>query len=153
LSLKEEGRSIIMQNTHTAGGTGETADPWQDCVTQCWTCRNECQKIFFTHCLEEGGPHLEKDHVRIMMDCIEVCQAAADSMVRLSPSYAAICAACASVCEACADSCDSIESEMMRQLGAACRACAAACRRMSLGGEGEPALSLHPYAGSGQGAS
>jgi hypothetical protein len=117
-------------------------NPWSDCVTACWTCRNECQKTFFDHCLQEGGPHLEADHVRIIMDCIALCQATADSMVRRSPVYAAICAAAALVCDACAESCDAIDTETMRQLGAHCRACATACREMSVGGAGEPAISL-----------
>jgi hypothetical protein len=118
-----------------------TQNPWQDTITQCWTARNECQRIFFGHCLAEGGAHLEENHVRVLMDCIEICQTAADSMVRESPVYSVITAACAGVCESCAENCDSIDSPEMRQLAAACRACADSCRRTSLGGPPPAAVS------------
>jgi hypothetical protein len=136
-----------MKNKTAARSAAPEPDPWRECITHCWTCRTECQKTFYEHCLVAGGEHVEQDHVRIMMDCIDICQTAADSMTRLSPAYAALCAACASVCEACADSCDTLENETMRQLAAVCRACAASCRGMSLGGEGEPAITLSPYSG------
>src|SRR4051812_16707220 len=71
----------------------DTHSPLHDCITQCWTCRTECQKVFFSHCLEAGGKHLEAEHVKILMDCIAICQVAADSMVRGSPVHAALCAA------------------------------------------------------------
>jgi len=123
--------------------TAATAlSPWQDCIAHCWECRTECQKVFFSHCLEEGGKHVEKDHVLILMDCIAICQTAADSMVRGSPVHAAICAAAASICEACAESCDAIDTETMRRLGAICRACAKSCHEMATGAKESIAAQL-----------
>jgi hypothetical protein len=112
----------------------EAVSPFHDCIQHCWTARDVCQKTLYTHCLETGGKHLEKMHVRIMTDCIAIAQAAADAMVRHSPLYAVFCAACAHVCESCAESCDAIDTETMRQVAAHCRACAKACHAMSQGG-------------------
>ena len=99
-----------------------------DCINQCWTCRDECQKLFFNHCLPEGGKHVEEDHAKVMMDCIQLCQAAADFMTRQSPLHSSVCSACADVCDACADSCERIGGEEMEHCAQSCRDCAELCR-------------------------
>lgn len=107
-----------------------TSQDMQNCITMCWDCRTECEKTLFSHCIEEGGDHTEPDHVRIMMDCIQICQASADSMTRNSPVHMAICAACAEICEACAASCEKISGEHMKKCAETCRRCAQSCRAM-----------------------
>lgn len=102
----------------------------QACITTCWECRNECQETLFNHCLEVGGKHVEASHVRLMADCIQACQTAADFMVRGSQFHASECAACADVCEACAESCERIGGEEMKRCAEICRRCAASCREM-----------------------
>lgn len=102
----------------------------QECITNCWECRTECLKTLYRHCLEQGGKHSARDHVRIMSDCIEICQTAADFMVRESPLHTFICEACAAVCEACAESCAEIGGEEMEKCAEACQRCAASCRQM-----------------------
>lgn len=117
----------------------------KDCIRHCWDCRHECQETFFHHCLQEGGQHVEQDHVLVMMDCIQICQTAADFMTRGSDMHAAVCAACADVCDACADSCDRIGSEQMRRCAEMCRECARSCREMSgsMAGVGQPSEHSH----------
>ena len=66
-----------------------------------------------------------------MMDCIEICQTAADFMTRGSDLHAAVCAACADVCDACAESCEMMDDDEMNACAKACRACADSCREMS----------------------
>ena len=100
------------------------------CIQQCWECRDTCQTLLFNHCLEAGGAHVERTHVTLMSDCMEICQAAADTMTRNSPAHAAVCTACAEVCEACAHSCEVIDDEHMRHCAEVCRACARTCREM-----------------------
>jgi hypothetical protein len=68
------------------------------CIGQCWSCRDTCQSTLFTYCIEKGGHHVEPDHVRLMMDCIEMCQTSADFMTRNSQLHALVCATCAAVC-------------------------------------------------------
>lgn len=101
---------------------------FHDCITSCWNCRNECQKTFFTHCLEHGGAHVEKKHAQLMLDCIAICQLAADLMTRRSLFYADVCKACAAVCESCAESCETLGGEAMLECALLCRACAHNCR-------------------------
>ena len=105
--------------------------PLQDCISLCWQCRNECQKTLFGHCLVKGGEHTELDHVKLMADCIEICQTAADFMVRRSDWHASVCNACADVCEACAKSCERFQDDTMQDCADLCHRCADMCRRMS----------------------
>lgn len=109
----------------------KTLENLQKCIQVCWECRNECQVVLFNHCLEMGGKHVEAEHVKSMMDCIQICQVAADAMVRQSSLHADICTACARICDACADSCESLPGEEMRHCADICRKCADSCRESS----------------------
>lgn len=82
-----------------------------------------------THCLELGGAHAEAGHLRLMLDCAEICRVAAHFMLAGSPYHAAICAACAPICHACAQSCEEIGD--MEECVQVCRACTEACARMA----------------------
>ena len=104
----------------------------QDCIETCQNCRDECEGSLFNHCLETGGKHLEPQHVRLMADCIEACQMAANAMRRGSDNAPAICNTCADICDSCADSCEKLGEEM-KDCAAACRKCAETCREMSAG--------------------
>lgn len=112
---------IVMHHDHGS---------MSECIQLCWECRNECQKTLFTHCLEMGGKHVEKEHVKLMADCIQACQTAADFMVRNSQFHTSECTACADICEACAVSCDRIGGEEMKRCAELCRRCAQSCREM-----------------------
>jgi hypothetical protein len=103
----------------------------RDCIQQCWDCRDTCQSTLYNYCLEQGGHHVEQAHVRVMADCVQICQTAADFMTRGSELHAAVCLACAEVCEACAESCEAMDDESMDICARACRDCAESCRRMS----------------------
>jgi hypothetical protein len=103
----------------------------RDCIQQCWDCRDTCQSTLYNYCLKQGGHHVEQAHVRLMADCIQTCQTAADFMTRGSELHATICSACAEVCDACAESCEAMDDEIMGPCARACRDCADSCRRMS----------------------
>lgn len=105
----------------------------QECIDNCNGCRDECESVLFTHCAEMGGKHLEAKHLRLMADCIEICQTAANAMLRGSEMHAVICGACAELCEACADSCDQIGGDKMKACADICRRCAQSCQKMSAG--------------------
>ncbi len=120
---------------------------WQDCINACWAARNMCQKTLFGHCIVEGGLHHDKEHIRTMMDCIQMCQTLADALVRSSTLYAPMASACASICDACAENCEETDIPA----AAACRACATACRELSLGGHDPLAAAPLPPAEEGDG--
>lgn len=96
-------------------------------------CADHCRTTFNIHCLERGGQHLAPDHVRLMEDCINICDTAAAFVARGSQNHAVVCAACAEICRACADSCAAIDDKVMQRCAEHCRECADACERMAGG--------------------
>lgn len=103
----------------------------QNCIKKVWECRNICQKTLFDHCLEKGEKHVNIEHVKLMTDCIQICQIAADFMTRHSEMYDTICDACAEICDACAKSCAEIDTKEMDECAKACEICADSCREIS----------------------
>jgi len=104
-----------------------------ECILLCWQCRDTCQDTLFNHNLARGGSHINADNIRIMTDCMEICQTAADFMRRNSHLSSVTCQACAEICEACADSCESMGKEhaAIQHCAEICRRCATSCREMS----------------------
>lgn len=101
------------------------------CIQICLECQSVCQDTLYERCLEMGGKHVDQMHVKLMADCIEACQTAANGMKRGSPLYASFCAVCADVCDACAKSCERVGDTEMQACADLCRRCADACREMS----------------------
>lgn len=104
-------------------------DMQQQCIQECQNCHSVCLSMAASHCLEMGGKHVEPAHYRLMLDCAQICQTAADFMLRSSMMHAHVCRACAEVCEACARSCEEV-GDMQRCVDA-CRRCAESCRKMA----------------------
>lgn len=102
----------------------------QECIVECDSCHDLCVETV-SYCLSMAGRHAEPAHVTLMLDCAEICQTAADFMLRASPLYSAVCAVCADVCEACARSCAALDGAEMAACADACRRCAAVCRAMA----------------------
>ncbi len=104
----------------------------QQCIDNCQNCHTVCLETI-AHCLEVGGEHASTDHIKLLQDCVQICQTSADFMVRMSKHHPQICGVCADICEACAKECESMAdgAEFMQRCADACRKCAESYRRMS----------------------
>jgi hypothetical protein len=101
----------------------------QRCITACTECHHVCLQMAMTHCLQLGGKHVEEEHLKLMMNCAEICQTAGNFMLTNSPLHGAVCQACAEVCNACAQSCEEVGD--MDECVKACRECAESCEQMA----------------------
>ena len=99
------------------------------CIEACLACYQTCLGQVSNHCLEAGGKHVEREHVRLMLACAEMCRTSAHFMILGTPAHKATCAACAEVCTQCAASCESVGD--MDHCVSICRSCAETCRRMA----------------------
>ncbi len=98
-----------------------TSPEMDECITGCLACHAICLQTV-EHCLEKGGAHAAHGHIRLLLDCAELCEASAHVMIRQSPFQGRICALCAEACRACEEAC--------RRMGdAADLRCAESCRR------------------------
>ena len=100
----------------------------RDCIRVCEECHRICMETL-VYCLQKGGDHAEADHIRLLLDCAEICQTSANFMSRTSDLHTETCRACSAVCEHCAESCERMSGDTQMKLCAdACRRCAQSCR-------------------------
>ena len=109
----------------------EIGGEMRECIQRCTDCHNVCLETV-GHCLQLGGPHAEANHIRLLLDCAQICATSADFMLRGSDLHGRICGVCAEVCERCAEDCERFgDDEQMRRCAEECRRCADSCRRMA----------------------
>ena len=109
---------------HMSGEMQQAAQDTQECADLC------SQTVMY--CLEQGGAHAEPQHVRLLLDCAEVCRTSKDLMLRGSEFSGSVCGVCADVCERCAEDCARFtDDRQMQQCAEVCRRCAASCRTMA----------------------
>jgi hypothetical protein len=101
----------------------------KSCIDACLSCYQTCLGTAMTHCLEQGGKHVEPPHFRLMMACAEICRTSAHFMLLNTPHHKRTCGQCAEICEECAKDCERLDG--MEECVTACRACAESCRKMS----------------------
>lgn len=103
----------------------------QECITNCQDCHTICLDTI-SHCLQMGGEHAEASHIRLLMDCAQICQTSADFMIRMSDVHPQTCGVCADVCERCAIDCERFgDDKTMMACAEMCRKCADSCSKMA----------------------
>jgi hypothetical protein len=118
---------------HTTGHqvSQDMSQEMQQCIQECLNCHSICLQTV-TYCLPMGGKHAEASHIRLLLDCAEICQTSTNFMLRGSDLQGRTCAVCAEVCERCAESCEQMgDDPQMRACAATCRSCAESCHRMA----------------------
>ena len=103
----------------------------QACIDACVACHLTCTETLVRHCVPHGGALVQPEHVRLMLDCAEICHTNASFLMRDSLLHHATCRACAEVCSACANSCRGLEDAKMQECAVTCAHCADACARMA----------------------
>jgi hypothetical protein len=103
-----------------------------ECIRNCTECHTICMKTVI-HCLGVGGKHADQAHIRMLLDCAQICATSADFMTRGSPLHRLTCGACAEICQQCADDCERMAEGDQRMIECVemCRRCAASCRDMA----------------------
>ena len=115
-----------MMHAHT--------DEMQKCIDNCTRCHAICVETA-THALQKGGRHAEENHMRLLMDCAQICATSADFMLRGSDLHTHTCGVCAEICARCAEACERMaDDDMMRRCAEECRRCAESCRHMAQAG-------------------
>ena len=119
----------MTQHQHHAH---HVTEEMRKCAEECHRCHHVCLETI-SHCLHKGGEHANPHHVRLLMDCVQVCHTAADFMLRGSDLHGHTCRACAEVCQRCAEDCEEMAAgdPQMKACADHCRRCAESCRRMA----------------------
>jgi hypothetical protein len=113
------------------GHAMHTNEAMRACIQECTSCHQVCLETV-THCLQMGGEHAKPEHIRLLMDCAEICQTSANFMLRGSEMHGVTCSACAEVCTRCAQDCERFgDDAMMKACAERCRSCAQSCQEMA----------------------
>ena len=104
----------------------------RDCARECSDCHDVCLETV-SHCLHQGGKHAGPHHIRLLMDCVQICETSKDFMLRGSDLHGYTCGACAAACVRCAEDCDRLggSDPQMKRCADSCRRCAESCRAMA----------------------
>ena len=101
------------------------------CIALCQECHEVCLQTV-SHCLEKGGQHAEAAHIRLLLDCAEICETSANFMIRGSELHTETCRACSEVCQRCANDCRRLGNDpKMQECADVCRRCAESCAQMA----------------------
>ena len=117
--------------THELSAEHLTAE-MGECIARCTSCYNACVETTI-HCLTMGGEHAAVEHIRLLLDCAQVCATSRDYMLRGSDFHPQACGLCAQVCQRYAEWTDEHPGvdAVMRRCGEECRGCAESCRAMA----------------------
>ena len=125
-SHSSESQPSLIQGGHHAD------DEIGKCIELCQDCHALCTQTV-GHCLKLGGRHAAPDHIRMLLDCAEICETTAQYLLRGSSLHERMCGLCAEVCGQCADNCAQVagDDQMVKQCAEMCRRCAGSCERMA----------------------
>jgi hypothetical protein len=104
-------------------------DNVQACIDSCLRGQRECI-MTLTYLRDMGGAHIDPVRIRSLLDCADVCQAAATFLMRGSHRHIEMCAVAARISRDCADACDGTNDQQLRKCVEACRTCEATCREL-----------------------
>jgi hypothetical protein len=111
-------------------GAGQAGD-LRRCIDDCLNCHRVCLGMT-PYSLETGSHHAGAEHVRLLLDCAEICRTTANFMLRRSSLHAHTCAVCADVCTRCARACEKLQDDARMQACAeVCRRCAESCKQIA----------------------
>lgn len=105
------------------------------CIEVCSDCHKACLQTI-PYCLQTSGHCAQPNHIRLMLDCAEICQTSGNFMLRGSDLHVHTCGACAEICDRCARECEAMSDNDPRMAACAemCRRCADSCRNMAAQG-------------------
>jgi hypothetical protein len=144
----------MLESTQATNLPAQNSAMMQQCIENCTMCHNVCLETL-NYSLWLGGRYNESVHLRLLMDCAEICQTSANFMLRGSDLHRKTCGVCAEVCEDCARDCeryavpgegggapmsrhsgksgvskDNVDDQM-KYCAEICKQCAKSCREMA----------------------
>lgn len=57
----------------------------KECIDNCLECQGICLETVM-YCLQKGGAHADAAHIRLVLDCADICRTSADFLLRARSS-------------------------------------------------------------------
>lgn len=127
----ESGSGIRVQPSLVQGGH-HMNDKMQQCIELCRDCHATCMQTI-AHGLKLEGHHAAPDHIRLLMDCAQMCTTTVDYMLRESSFHDRVCRLCSDLCTQCGQNCVKVagDDQLIKRCIEVCRQCAESCKRMA----------------------
>jgi hypothetical protein len=121
-----EAQPVAVQDGH------HSDEEMKQCIQLCQDCHALCTQTVL-HCLKLGGRHAGPDHIRLLLDCAQLCETTAQYLIRESSFHEKLCGLCAEVCRQCGDNCLQVagDDQMVKQCAEMCQRCADSCAGMA----------------------
>lgn len=100
------------------------------CIDDC-TSMHQVALTASGHALRHGGNENSNHVIRVLSDCIEMCQTAANFMLRGSPNHKKTCGLNAEICREVAEECGKFDDEPMQRVVQMATRCAESCEAMA----------------------
>ena len=119
-----------MEEPERLGLSAET----RRCIESTSNTYTSCTETL-TYCIDAGGDLAEPEHLRLLLDCAEICQTAQNTLLRGSGLSQLLATVCIEACEKCAESCRALNGsdEQLESCAETCLLCAEYCRELVLG--------------------
>jgi len=105
----------------------------RSCVEATSACYTACTETL-TYSLDVGADLSEPQHLRLLIDCCEVCQTAQNILLRASELSMMLAAVCVEACEKVADHCRQLDAsdEQLAACAEVCDHTADCCRQLAI---------------------
>lgn len=113
---------------HAAGKSFES--DMERCIDDC-TVMHQVALTASGHALRHGGGENTNHIIRVLSDCVEMCQTAANFMLRGSPNHKKVCGLNGEICREVAEACSSFDDDVMKKVVESATRCAESCEAMA----------------------
>lgn len=100
------------------------------CIDECTRTHQVCLTAA-GHALRHGGGENTNHVIRVLSDCVEMAQTAANFMLRGSPNHKTTCGVCGQICREVARDCGVFDDDVMQEVVEVATRCAEACEEMA----------------------
>ena len=103
------------------------------CIEATSNCYTVCTETL-SYSLNGGGHLFEQRHLRLLIDCCEVCQTTQNTLLRSSEVGTMLAAVCVEVCEKVVESCRQVDDSdgQLLECVEACEHTADCCRQLAI---------------------
>lgn len=103
----------------------------KDCQENCENCYRVCLQTV-VYAMQQHDRPFHESHLRLLMDCADICRTCANFLIRGSELRDCICRACAKICEHSAEFCgERRDDPQMRLCEQVCLRCSESCAQMA----------------------
>lgn len=105
----------------------------RECIESTSECYTVCAETL-NYSLDGGGSLADEHHLRLLIDCCEVCQTTQNSLLRSSDLGMMLAAVCVEACEKVAESCRRVDGsdEQFAECAEVCDRTADCCRQLAI---------------------